>query len=356
MSYPFSFSNLLNLLFTSVHLRKIVSQFSQAIVTAIHPSHLCHKDLIQALEDLTEIKNLPSQLTEAVYGWCSVVCENYSSLAHGVILLLLCLEVGFRHLDPKTSKIEAKFTHMNHQMMADIVFRSGDAEAIADLLHAWFSQTKSSCPPTFLEACAQRLTSLHNISSSPSRLRQSVIRSIGFIGYHAFEQVGVEGFFELLKTLQVGIEDVGNRREWGWLLLDTVKAVYGIQHLPHPYWELLVELALSLGALQDNCTYSPHIMASLEAAKEWDKLECWMCVVWMVWTPEYGRTTVEELEPMTLLLFHQRPGAIQKLRQWMERQSRESGERIFKSFQQICEFPHVEAAQHDILQVSFCDI
>jgi hypothetical protein len=73
-------------------------------------------------------------------------------------------------------------------------------------------------------------------------------------------------------------------------------------------------------------------MISLEAAGEWDKLECWMAFVWIVWPPEKGKTT----EKITLSLFHQQPGVIHKLNQWMEGWSKRWSTEIPKSFQQVC--------------------
>jgi hypothetical protein len=114
-----------------------------------------------------------------------------------------------------------------------------------------------------------------------------------------------------LNNLHVGVEDISYGYEWGGLLLDTIQSSNGIWHLPHPYWELLLELAVLLSNDLEGYPYSPHVMTSLEAAREWDKLECWMGVLWMVWSPEDGRTppddgpTREDLEHMTLTLFHQ---------------------------------------------------
>lgn len=88
-------------------------------------------------------------------------------------------------------------------------------------------------------------------------------------------------------------------------------------------------------------TYIPHIMLSLEDKQEWDKLECWITIVWMVWPPESGGTKEEDLKHVMLLLFYQQPGALQKLEEQMEKWSWE----IPESFQQICKQAHDEVAQ-----------
>ena len=279
------------------------------------------------------------------YEWCSVVCKNYSSLEGGKDLLLLSLEIGFRHLNPKYTWIDAKLTHTEHHLqLAEIVFESDNGEAIADLLQVWTSVGDSHTPYTSLKICAKYLIGLHHLHPFSSRLRQLIMHAILLIGYQEFKQVGVKGFTELLNDLQVHIEDVNDRVGWVRLLLDTVQSSEGIQNLSPPYWELLVMLAVSHSwALEDN-TYSPHPMISLKEAEEWDKLECWIGVVWMSWPPEWGETTKEDLGPVTLSLFHQQPGAVQKLEKWME-QWADGQRQIPESFQQIYKQAHDEAAQ-----------
>ena len=86
-------------------------------------------------------------------------------------------------------------------------------------------------------------------------------------------------------------------------------------------------------------------MESLEGDQEWGKLECWMGIVWMVWPPETGSTTEEDVLRVTLLLFCQRPGAIQKLERWMERWSGRSGKDVSESFRRACEQARLEPAR-----------
>ena len=60
-------------------------------------------------------------------------------------------------------------------------------------------------------------------------------------------------------------------------------------------------------------------MTYLLEAQEWDALECWLSVVWMLWPPEAGET--EDLERVMGLLFRQRPAAVQEPTESMERWS-----------------------------------
>ena len=63
--------------------------------------------------------------------------------------------------------------------------------------------------------------------------------------------------------------------------------------------------------------YDLQVITSLLEAQEWDKLECWMGIVWMAWPPQTEKAT-EEVECVMALLFCQWPGAIQMLTEQME--------------------------------------
>ena len=319
---------------------RILSQFSQATTSATHPSHPQFEYLPQILLELTELKNRPSYLTAMAYKWCSDICKNCSDLADREELLFLPLEIGFRHLDYQYRRISAELTHTeHHKQIVDIVFDSKDDEVIADLLHAWTSTSESHRPHPSLSTCARHLVCLQPASE---RLRRLVIRSVEFIGYQEFKEVGVERFIELLDDLDVGVEDIEDKEQWALLLLNVIQSSEGIQGLSYRYWELFGELAITWSWKLGGYLWSPHITTFLEGNREWDKLECWMGVVWMAWPPEAGGTIEEGVEHAMLSLFRQRPGAIQKLRQRMERWSKENSYHIPESFHRICEKGYFE--------------
>jgi hypothetical protein len=328
----------------SDQLERILSQFSQAITSATHPSHPQFEYLPQVLLELTELRNRPSNFTVMAYEWCSNLCRNCSSLADREELLPLSLEIGFRHLDHQYQWISAELAHTKyHKQMVDIVFHSRDEEFIADLLHAWTSTSESHGPHPSLSTCARHLVCLQPTSE---RLRRLVIRSIELIGYKEFEGVGLEQFVELLDDLNVGVEDVEDREQWALLLLNVIHSSEGIQGLSHQYWELFWELTISCSWRLGGYIWSSHITAFLKDSQEWDKLECWIGVIWMVWPPGTGGT-IEDIEHAMLSLFCQRPGAIQKLKQRMEHWGKENDYQVPESFQRICERGCCEVARWD---------
>ena len=89
-------------------------------------------------------------------------------------------------------------------------------------------------------------------------------------------------------------------------------------------------------------------MTSLEDSKEWDKLECWMGIIWIKWSMggmDEELETDEELERVTLPLFQQRPGAICKLEQWVAKSSLYFSRQRSKSFQETFDEAYLNAEQ-----------
>ena len=271
------------------------------------------------LRDLTMLDNRPPCLTEMTCELCSMICENPQDLRNWKDHLLLSLEIGFRHLDPRDWWVEDLYlTHTEHHRgLADVVFESKDSEAISDLLHAWTMVNPSlRLTRKLLKICAGHLVDLPSLVPFSSRLRLLIIRSLGLIGYEGFEEVGVEKCIRLLDHLHIDVEDVHRADEWTTLLLDIIQSPEGARCFSNQSWELLVEVVLSNRA--PLAAYSPQVTASISEAREWDKLECWLGVVWMGLWPKADEMT-EHLESVMVTLFRQRPDAVQKLTQWMER-------------------------------------
>jgi len=322
-------------------MERILHQLSEAIRSAIVGAEAQSKFIPHVLRDLVELETRPICLTEIAYDWCSVICENRRSLRDWEGLLLTSLEIGFRHLDPHDRDTVPALTHTEHHLeMVDVVFKSQNGDAIADLLHSWTVYYSLCIPP---DTRAERLVCLHNLVPFSSRLRRLVIRSVELVDYGGFEGVGMERLVELLNHLHVTVEDIVWFRPWVRILVVILQTSEGTQLLSHWYWELLLELAISRPRPLEEIAYYPQIMKFLTEAQEWSKLECWMGTVWISWP---HRIIEKDLSCSILLLFRQRPGAFQKLEQWMERWSQIHGKSIPESFQRICRQAQ-EAVQRD---------
>jgi len=327
-----------SLLFTSNYTECILYQLSDAVLSSINETNVRHKFIPYILDDLIKLENRPESLTSIAYKWCSVICENRDSFEGWERLLPVCLELGFRHLDFRSREIKVSLAHTEHHRgFVDVVFKTQESEVIADLLHAWTVEGTFGIPTKeLLGFCTRHLVGLHDLLPFSPRLQHLIVRSIEIIGYEGFEGVGVEKFVELLNQLHVTAEDINIKPLWVKLFFSIIQSSEGVQRLSHSYWKLLVELAASESQLLGpDLACSPQIItSSLAEAKEWSKLECWMGILWMLGV---GGMTEEDIERSMVLLFRQRPGALQKLKQWMERWSKCPCNSVPETFQRICE-------------------
>ena len=328
--------------FASDRIEQILHQLSRAIVSALNTAHPQSRLIGEVLQYLIKLENRPQCLTEMAYGWCSAICENRQR-GWGS-LVFWSLEIGFRHFYPQHRQgwqIGVELTHTEHyREFVEVVFKCKESEAIADLLQAWTIRTvDDNQADALLGIYAGHLVGLHSLAPLSPRLRQLVVRSVELIGYEGFEEVGVGRFVNLLNHLLVNFKDVDYGFNWMEILLDTIKSPEGARGLSIQSWESLVELATTapfwfLRSRGRIPTYSPQVMGSLLEAREWDKLECCIGVVWMAWPPETD-AMMEDVEHATVSLLRQRPGAIQKLAQWMERQGESPRNEVPEAFQRI---------------------
>ena len=317
------------------------------VLSAINgiPTPNQHRSVRAILSDFLKLETAPECLTKITYEWCSAICKNRGSFWYwdpeGV--LLRCLESGFRRLDFRRQYRGPTIIHTEHHRgLVDVVFGSDKIEVVADLLQAW---TMGGGSYVLLSLCARRLVGLQNQVPSSPRLRRLAIRSVELTKYAIPKEVGVDRFIEFLNHLHVTTEDMDTWHIWVELLLGTIQSSEAPQHLSHPYWELLAELVASSSREKIDPTNGLRITTSLVGAEEWSKLECWMGIRWMA-LPEDADPTEGDLCHSMTLLFRRRPGAIQKLEQWMERWRWGYSNRVPESFQQLCKQVH-EAAKQD---------
>jgi len=330
---------------TSDRAGSILDRLSKVVVPTTGSTPTESKLIWMILYDLVRLETTPERLTEITYEWCSVIYENRESVRDWEGLLLLCLETGFRHLDFQRHSTNFTITHTeHHQGLVDVVFENHEMEAVADLLQAW---TTGSNPygsrVELLGLCARHLVGLQNQILSSPRLRRLVIRFVELTEYAVPKEVGVDRFIEFLNHLHVTAEDIDSGSSWVELLLWTIQSSETPQHLSHPYWELLVELTVLSRLMMVDFTKGLQITTSLIEAEEWSKLECWVGSFWMLLRGQANPTERDLGHSMTLL-FRQRPGAVQKLEQWVKRWARKRRNYIPNSFQQLCNQAH-EAAK-----------
>ena len=316
----------------------------EAVLLAVNGKQAQRRSIPHVLRDLAELEIRPLCLTEFAYEWCSVIYGNRENLEDWEGLFLMCLEVGFRHLDPWQVVSVITLTHTeHHRALVDVVFESQKSEAIADLLHAWTLEYDFSGPgDTLVAIYTWLLIGLRELVPFSPRLRRFVVRFVEIAEYKEFKGAGVGKFIELLDHLRVTVKDTEVKVRWMSLLFDVIRSSEGAQHLSYWYWELLVELAISEPRWLISRFYHPTTTKSLIEAQEWGKLECWIGIVWMSSSGAEDRAE-EDLENLMALLFRQRPDAVQKLEEWIERWSQKYKTDIPELFERTCKRAHEEA-------------
>ena len=312
---------------------------TRTITSALNTPHPRYEAIGDALLYLTKLENRPLRLTEIAYAWCALIWETRHSCKDWELLLFLSLEVGFRSFDPLKTWCFINLTHTeHHQELADAVFKSHRSEAIADLFCALTMHDDDEPAVKSFGICKQYIVDLRDTVTVPfsPRLQRLVMHSIALIGCKGFEEVGTERFVGLLNHLPISIEDTDVAPIGSSILLETAQSPEGHRYLAIQSWELLVRLATSHPWTMSGATYTPHVTSSLLEAEEWEKLECWMGIVWMMGPPEIDDVP-EELEHAMVSLFLQRPGALPKLAQWMEQWSKECGADVPETFERMCE-------------------
>ena len=320
---------------------QVISQVSGAITSALEASHPYHEVIQGALHILTQLENRPRSLAREAYCWFTMIWKSHRNYEDWETLLLLAFEVGFRHLHLPDLQTPRGFSRVEHsQELIDTVLKSGDSEAITDLVYA--SYMFSSSRQRVFSACVNHMVSLRSKATGPfpPRLREIFSPYVERGDFVALEEMGEERFTELLNGLHIGIKDMtlSGCTAWTTMLLKVIRSPGGVRRLAIQSWELLVELATS--GFPESAAYNPDATASLLEAREWEKLEYWLGVVWMAWPPGPGDGMIEDLEHTTALLLHKRPGAIHKLTRWIERRSKNRREDVPESFLQICKQIH----------------
>lgn len=345
---------------TSDRLEQALNHVDKAITSALNTSLPKPEVIRGTLSGLDWLPTTPLSLIKMTYGWCNVIWENRQSCEGWESILLLSLEVGFRYFDRLGLSGIFRFDSIKlHAELVETVFKSDNGESIADLLLALILLHSSKYNPV-LGNHSQHIVDLQDGVTvySSSRLRRYVTHAIECIGYEGFKEVGVGRFAGLLNQLHKDFEEQKHSFWWFPTLLETIQSPGGVRCLAIGSWKVLVELAICPRFSGGGDTaYTPQVTTSLLEAQEWDKLECWIGCIWMEWAPETDNATEDLIRTMTLL-FRQRPGAPQKLAEWMERWvgARRRDEVLHRSslasFERICKCAQEEALVHP-LYVSF---
>lgn len=296
------------------HLESILSHLSQAVIDVAFYSHPRHWLLSDIFASLTKWTSPPAHLTQHAYQWCSAICEKNEDLSVCGDLLTLALRLGFRRADVRVDWMRYPLVHTTyHGRMIDIVFSTKDPDVIADALCAWTLSDILQLHFPSLGACVDRFADLADMEIPP-RLRRMVIRSIESLGHPEFD--GIAGLVPLLNRLEVEAHEIEWGSRWTRFLLSVFRSSLGRQCLSSHYWQRIVPMSMRPG-LFDLCLLPSDLeaMRSFEELGDWEKLEVWIGLMWILELPE-GGINVEEVGQVTRTLFRNRPSALRTVHEW----------------------------------------
>ena len=145
-------------------MKQVVGQVSEAVGSA--PETSDPEFIYHALRILTQLKDRPTDLAEAAYGWCVMIWRNHHNYYGCGTLLYLSLGVGFRHLrrtGPWTIPVPTSAKH--HQEIFDAVLKSNNTEAVIDLM--WASVLIDGTGGLGLSICTDYVLNLCSAATEP---------------------------------------------------------------------------------------------------------------------------------------------------------------------------------------------
>ena len=319
--------------FTSDRMEEVVEHVARAIDSAAGTPDF--EIIWGVLHILRQLKKHPWGLVDQAYRWCLMIWRNRDSYEDWETLALLSLEVGFHHhcisLDSR-----AYFPYMDgqlHQGVYRTVLESNNAEAVTALV--WASLMFDRTGELGLRICADYIIDHRGRITEPSsrHLRSFFTNHVVRMGSYAVKKVGKERSVQVLNGLHIGIEKAGHRERGSWseILVEVIRFAKARCLALHS-WKFLAEFATE-GRRLHFVTYDPDITISLTNAQEWDKLECWVGIVWMECPPEPD-SVAKDLEDAMEVLAKERPGALRKR---VERWSGEHRRNLPASFQLTCD-------------------
>jgi hypothetical protein len=256
---------------------------------------------------------------------------------HYARLLPVILEIGFRLAGPGHDGSAPHLNHTSHHLRVyEAAFSSDADDIIADAVSVWI--VGGDCPPPGLlvRYFAKRVE--RRTPFSP-RLRRVAICAIEPIWRSELEVSGLE-VVHLLARLNVDVDDMVEKHIWVRLLIGVICLPVGLVNLSHHYWYLLDKLALGEDFSWAPGLRSVEVMRSLGEAKDWEKLEVWMMVIWQSLSHSTPAPRMEDVERVTLKLLLQRPSTLLRFETLYERGSLVASHKT--KLQQMCDRARAE--------------
>ena len=294
----------------------------ERILTAIRSGST---DVVPTLECLTQWKHERYSLVTFVIHWCNAARESGRSDREAKEMVQLALRIGFRQHSNPQAVIRKHPSQTLGYILHLVTQGDWDENTAADALLAYVTFVVDPENTQDILADAILLAADLNITA---RLATAMFYAMGVAGFNAFERRGVHRLVYL--TARLG--SIPNQilatphftLYWTTFICDWAVSS-SRQLLPDNYMEVLFTLTCKtpleggMATIELPQTATPSICDithDLALWGQWNKLECWLKIVWLT-SPELLPEQWDWVKEVTLNSVRHRPASSADLREWI---------------------------------------
>ena len=282
-------------------------------------------DVVPTLECLTQWKYERYSLVTFVIHWCNAVRESGRGDQEAKEVVQLALRIAFRQHD-KPQAVARKHPSQTLGYILQFLTQGGwDENSTADALLAHVTFIED--PENTQEVLADAILLAVDLNITV-RLAAAMFYAMGVAGFNVFERRGVHRLVYLTARLGPVPDQILASPHftlyWSTFICDWATSP-SRPFLPDSYMEVLFTLACRIPLKGGMATLqlSQRVTSSvcdvthdLERWAQWDKLECWLKIVWLT-SPEVLPEQWDWIKEVTLNSVRRRPGSSIDLREWI---------------------------------------
>ena len=282
-------------------------------------------DVVPTLECLTQWKYERYSLVTFVIHWCNAVRESGRSDQEAKEMVQLALRIGFRQHSEPQAVVRKHPSQSLGYIFQFLTQGDWDENSTADALLAYVTFIED--PENTQDILVDAILPTANLNITP-RLAMATFCAMGVAGFSAFERRGVDRLVYLTARFGSIPDQILTTPHftlyWTTFICDWV-ASSSRPFLPDGYMEVLFTLTCKtpleggMATIQLSQSANPlicDITHDLERRAQWDKLECWLKIVWLT-SPELLPEQWDWMKEVTLNSVSRRPASSTDLREWI---------------------------------------
>jgi len=284
-----------------------------------------YPDVVPTLECITQWKYERYSLITFVVHWCNAVRESGRRDQEAKEIVQLALRIGFRQHSSPQAVIRKHLSQTLGYILQFLTQGDWDENSTADALLAYVTFIED--PENTQDILADAILLAADLNITP-RLAMAMFYAMGVAGFSAFERRGVHRLVYLAARLGSIPDRILTTPHftlyWTPFICDWA-ASSSRPVLPDNYMEILFTLTSKtplkggMATIQLPVSANPlicDITHDLERWAQWDKLECWLKIVWLT-SPELLPEQWNWMKEVTLNSVRRRPASSTNLKEWI---------------------------------------